>query len=153
MKDREIFFSAKRTHLDVGRHALELDELRTGSDQKIAKLQGDLADARAALSADKENLQDEIFELKDQIRDEASRLSEALKLNEEMSLQMQTTQVWPALPDRLLVYTELLGQFGSSARCLGAPNRMDWTRPNSCIRCIHRTSWADRLIGWFEIVN
>ena len=52
--------SASDAQRMIERQALELDALRSESEARVARLQAELADARAALSADAESLQDQV---------------------------------------------------------------------------------------------
>lgn len=86
--------------LRVRRHALEIENLRSANDQKVARLEADLAEARAAMSADQESLQDQIFELEDRIKEEAAKMLAVLEENEQIHAGVQALKVRPC-PARL----------------------------------------------------
>ena len=75
------------------RHALELDDLRISSEQKVSRLEAELEATRAHLSADQESLQDQIFELQDQVKEEAAKLLAALGENELLQAHLQAVEV------------------------------------------------------------
>ncbi len=56
-------------------------------------MESDLAEARAAMSADQESLQDKIFELEDQIKEEATKMLGVLDENEQLQSQVQALKV------------------------------------------------------------
>lgn len=79
---------------------MELEDLRAANDLKVARLESELAEARAAMTADQESLQDKIFELEDQVKEEATKMLHALEENGQLLGQIQELKVrrHPSIP-------------------------------------------------------
>jgi hypothetical protein len=84
--------TAAELQVMIGRHAQEMEELRTSSETKIARLERELASAHEALSADQDVLQDKVDELEEHAREQARKLLEAYARTEQLEQELQQTR-------------------------------------------------------------
>jgi hypothetical protein len=73
----------------IARHSQEMEELRTSSETKIARLERELDSAHQALSADQDVLQDKVQELEENVREQGQKLIEAYKHSEELEEELK----------------------------------------------------------------